>query len=350
MFTDLVYIGRFQPFHNEHLRVIEQALTKCDHLVLVIGSCNVARSTKNPFTAEEREAMIRASVSNPEAISFVYSNDYPYDWQRWEDEIVDAVQEAVLDNLNGGLPVRLHGLDQCNIGLLCPRKDAETGEYLDLFQCWEHINVEVENPINATDIRKAYLGDVYSDSYEGYDEYLDSVVPVAVAQYMNNFEATVAFKTLYEEYAYIQRYKESWADAPFPPMFITVDNVVIHRGKVLLIKRGGYPGNGLWALPGGFHEVGQTLRQSALRELREETTLDNVEIYLEDSRVFDNPSRSQLGAMVTHAYFYLIPDEVEVPLVSGQDDATHAEWVDLDYLDPRQMHDDHWHIINEVYW
>jgi len=339
MFTDLVYIGRFQPLHNEHLRVIERALELSERVIIVLGSCNVPRSYKNPFTAEEREELIYAAVSDPNRVTVIYSDDVPYDWQVWEDEIIDSVHDTVLDSINKGACVRLHGLDEAKIGLLCPRKDQETSEYLDLFKCWEHVEVPVELPINATDIRRAIFD---------MDDISELPVPDNVLAFIENMEATKAFDRLVQEFAYIDGYKKLWITAPFPPMFITVDNVIIHRGKVLLVTRGGFPGNGLLALPGGFHENGQTLWNSALRELREETTLVGVEQYFVKSRVFDNPSRSQLGAMVTHAFYFVIPDELDVPLVKGEDDAAYADWYEIEALDPRNMHDDHFWIIQEA--
>lgn len=334
MITDLVYIGRFQPLHDEHLRVIEYALQQVDHVVLVLGSYNVPSSSKNPFSPRDRTQMILNAVSDPGRISIVYSNDYPYDWGLWEDQIIYEVQEAVLDELNRGLSVRLHGLDQRNIGLLCPRKDEETSEYLDLFKCWEHVEVPVKDPISATSVRKQmFTGSTVTN-----------VPPSTLAA----IEKLPNLAELAAEFQYIEDYKKMWASAPFPPMFITVDNVVVHRGRVLLVKRGGQPGKGLWALPGGFHEVGQTLQNSALRELREETTLENIEEYVVSTKAFDNPTRSTLGVLVTHAFYYDIPYSITPPLVRGQDDATHAEWVYIDELDPRLMHDDHYWIIHDM--
>ena len=50
-----------------------------------------------------------------------------------------------------------------------------------------------------------------------------------------------------------------------------VSAVVFHQGKVLLVKRGKNPGRGLWSLPGGKVEFGETVRTGALREVLEET-------------------------------------------------------------------------------
>ncbi len=50
--------------------------------------------------------------------------------------------------------------------------------------------------------------------------------------------------------------------------------VVIRDDQVLLVKRGKPPGAGLWSLPGGKQELGETAEETARRELREETGLE----------------------------------------------------------------------------
>ncbi len=49
--------------------------------------------------------------------------------------------------------------------------------------------------------------------------------------------------------------------------------LVLENDKILLIKRGKEPYKGHWSLPGGSQEIGETLEEAALRELKEETNL-----------------------------------------------------------------------------
>ena len=60
----------------------------------------------------------------------------------------------------------------------------------------------------------------------------------------------------------------------FPELpLVGVGAVIVHAGRVLLVKRGHPPLMGQWSIPGGVLEVGETVREAAVREAREETGL-----------------------------------------------------------------------------
>ncbi|CQR50735.1 nicotinamide-nucleotide adenylyltransferase [Haloferax massiliensis] len=58
------YIGRFQPYHNGHHRMVEEIATEVDELVLGIGSAGDSHSPRNPFTAGERIMMVNKAVTD----------------------------------------------------------------------------------------------------------------------------------------------------------------------------------------------------------------------------------------------------------------------------------------------
>jgi len=72
-------VGRFQPFHNGHLHAVKFALKKVDMLWIAIGSAQKSHEQKNPFTAGERLAMIKATLDankiNPKKWLAVPVND-----------------------------------------------------------------------------------------------------------------------------------------------------------------------------------------------------------------------------------------------------------------------------------
>jgi bifunctional NMN adenylyltransferase/nudix hydrolase len=80
-----VLIERFQPFHLGHQRLVEYALRTAPRVIAVIGSDKQHRSVKNPFTIEERERMVRATLSHNEqaSVSVAGVADSPYSDAVW---------------------------------------------------------------------------------------------------------------------------------------------------------------------------------------------------------------------------------------------------------------------------
>lgn len=63
--------------------------------------------------------------------------------------------------------------------------------------------------------------------------------------------------------------KREYPESPL----VGVGAIIIDQGRVLLVKRGHPPLAGEWSIPGGVLELGETLREAAIREAREETCL-----------------------------------------------------------------------------
>ena len=49
-----LYIGRFQPFHKGHLKILQKLAKKYDEIIIGIGSSQYSNTLENPFTSEER--------------------------------------------------------------------------------------------------------------------------------------------------------------------------------------------------------------------------------------------------------------------------------------------------------
>lgn len=64
-------IGRFQPFHNGHLKVISKISKECDLIIVGVGSAQDSHTPENPFTAGERYVMISRALDS-EGISDYY--------------------------------------------------------------------------------------------------------------------------------------------------------------------------------------------------------------------------------------------------------------------------------------
>lgn len=65
-----IYIGRFQPYHNGHHRVVERIASELDELVVGIGSAGDSHTARNPFTAGERIMMITKSLADLDLITY----------------------------------------------------------------------------------------------------------------------------------------------------------------------------------------------------------------------------------------------------------------------------------------
>lgn len=327
-----VYVGRFQPPHAGHFDLIRHALKLADRALIAIGSAGAARRPDTaPFTADEREAMIVAGLTPEEdaRASFIHVPDYG-DLDRWARAVRDAAAPFAATR----------------IAMIGCFKDA-TSRYLRAFPEWSLETLDpLQGGLAATDLRRRYFD---RQSVDGFLAHPATPVPDGVRQWLAAFVQTAEYADLADEWDFAQRYREAWSAAPYPPVFVTADAVVLHRGDILLIQRKARPGKGLWAVPGGFVEQDELVIDGAIRELVEETGLalseDELRAALRDAAVFDDPRRDIRGRMITHAAFFHLPDAMERPGASAADDAADLRWQALADLRRDQLYGDHYQII-----
>jgi 8-oxo-dGTP diphosphatase len=122
-------------------------------------------------------------------------------------------------------------------------------------------------------------------------------------------------------------------DAAYPNIAVTVDLVLFtiqaESLRMLVVRRGGDPFKGRWALPGGFVRPDEALEQAARRELKEETGLDLKQVHLEQLATYGDPDRDPRQRVVTVAYLALAPS---LPAPIAGSDAAGAAWVDANDL------------------
>ena len=319
-----VIIGRFQPFHKGHAALVEQALRIADKVLILVGSSHAARTPKNPFTFEERRSMVYTTF--PEGAFNITSWKDP----KHKDNVRADSGTYVPSQSHGRIfiePLRDHFYsddmwlaqvqavtsnyieDGETVALIGGYKDSSS-YYLNLFPQWEYVAPEDTGRMNATSIREALFDVNFTQGWGDkervttFDEettaqqgnFFKLSTPGAVAEFLKEFSSTETFARLSQEFKANRDYRLSWADSPFPPVFVTADAVVTCSGHVLVVTRGGNPGKGLLALPGGFVRSNERIKDAAVRELKEETRIKVDKPVLKraivDSEVFDYPARS----------------------------------------------------------
>lgn len=344
-----VVIGRFQPPHKGHVYLLKEAHKIAKKVIVVVGSAHQARDTRNPWTFEERAQMIALSFGNQTpadlekaGIIITPAMDIPYNETAW----VKSIQMAVR-----GI-VSLHSLNPNHVKIVMVglRKDI-TSYYLDMFPAWDKVEVPQEVEIDATSIREAYFQHIQSGIRHGFTHC--NLTPYA-NNYLQSYAEKPEAKAMAEEWDFVRNYKQKWEHSPFPPVFVTVDAVVIKGGHVLLIRRRHNPGKGLLALPGGYIDVHEPTQASMLRELTEETRIklshNTLVAAIKKKEVYDYPLRSQRGRVITHAYLINLDDVTKgqkLPAVRGSNETT-TSWYPLAAVRPTDLFEDHYHIIQDL--
>ena len=358
-----VFIGRFQPFHLGHKHVIEQALKCANNVAVLIGSARSSRGYRNPFTFAERKEMILGSFNEDvrRRILVLPLEDAAYNDAQWIRNVQFQVEQACYyAGLVKGIPTPI--LSDLRITLIGHSKDASS-YYLKLFPQWSSIEVPSLTRTDGKLISSTWIRELYFNDPIGFFEANiglaenDIPLPPNTDEWLDDFKSkdeqrlawTPEYKAIRDEYLFIKEYRRQWEAAPYPPTFVTVDAVVVQSGHVLLVRRKAAPGKGLWAMPGGFINQNERIRDAVIRELREETKIKVPNPVLEGSiveqDVFDDPNRSGRGRTITHAFLIKLKDDTTLPKVKGSDDADKARWVPISQLKPEDFFEDHYAII-----
>ena len=112
--------------------------------------------------------------------------------------------------------------------------------------------------------------------------------------------------------------------------FLAVSAAIVRDNKILIVRRGQAPSHGVYTLPGGVVETGETLMEAAAREVREETSLEIEPLALIGHR--EAIGRDEDGRVKRH--FVILPFAAR--WISGEpvlnDELTEAHW-----LEPHQL-------------
>jgi bifunctional NMN adenylyltransferase/nudix hydrolase len=338
-FDCLVFIGRFQPPHLGHLAIIREALKQARQVIVMVGSSWQARSLRNPWHFDERQAMIRSGFDNADnqRLEITPLLDALYNDDVWVRDVQRKVRDLAAP-ANARLP---------RIGLIGASR-GQSSYYLSLFPQWESVSVPLVEGISASQIReRLFRSPGSTDDYLSTGAYHD--LPPGVVESVSKFCKGEDYHRLLEEQQLLDQYRQAWSQAPYTPIFVTVNAVVVQSGHVLLVKRTAAPGKGLFALPGGFINPHERLLDACLRELRERLRLKVPEPVLKGSlrgqRLFDEPHRSWRGRTLAEAFYFALRPDQQLPRLKPVKGGDHARWVALADLEPESLFEDHFFII-----
>lgn len=118
----------------------------------------------------------------------------------------------------------------------------------------------------------------------------------------------------------------------YPRPAVTVDAAIFRQHstgwQILLIKRGREPFIGMWALPGGFVEMDETLEEAVERELEEETGLSGIQ--LEQLHTFSAINRDPRHRTISTIFWGIAPSGLSKSRAG--DDAAEARWFGINQL------------------
>jgi bifunctional NMN adenylyltransferase/nudix hydrolase len=325
-FDAAVLIGRFQPFHNGHAALLEDAFAEGRKVVLVLGSAGSAPTPRNPFSASQREEMIRASLdAERNARLLVLGQRDVWDMDRWAMQVRTAVAELV-----GG-----------DVALVGHHKD-DSSSYLDHFPDWTLVEMPRRGPLDATPLRERILSDAPDRDVM---DMVRGAIPSGAVDWLETWSRGPWRQDLIEESVAIHEYRRKWGTGPL----LAANAVVRFRGCVLLHRRIGSPGKGLWAIPGGLLLPGEQPETGARRESTRLTgiVLDGFRPVAQE--IFAHPGRSLRGRITAHVFLYE-PDWAGRPAADRTDGSVETAWVpvaDLVGLESR-LFEDHFHILDKL--
>lgn len=131
----------------------------------------------------------------------------------------------------------------------------------------------------------------------------------------------------------------------YPRPAVTVDMIVLsnidNKNHILLIQRRNEPFKDKWALPGGFIDIDEEIETAAYRELKEETSIENIK--LNQFKTYGKPGRDPRGRTISILFYGYLKDLNQK--IEAGDDAKNTQWFPLEKLPDLAF--DHSEIINE---
>lgn len=346
-----VYIGRFQPFHKGHKAIVDLTVKMMkpeDTFMIIIGSADQQETERNPLSASQRQEMLSIELEGyPVTISTI--NDSPYNYDLWIERLCakmlgfrSATHEDFLekreDFMKGFSNICIVGMENVDeyIGHITKYYTYAPAEHFDLgINSHVFSELDTQTSVHGSSIRAFIRADDGRCSKRFYSDIKDFVSEKVLA-----YLKTVDFPLIvYNAYVNGINYAAS-TGCKYNSCFMTVDNIVFDKfaNKVLLIRR---KDNDKLAIPGGFAEPYMNMKDNALRELEEETSITAkmlkdafVKIDESEPALIDAPYRDPRSSHKCNfvSAVYVWQSKVNafknfLPYVKAGDDAANAVWL-----------------------
>lgn len=315
----VVFIGRFEPFHIGHRAIVEEALVKGEHVIVLIGSSFRHRSPKNPWTAREREEMIRSSFSSDDnlRLSFSYLEDR-YNSALWAEDAKAAVKSIVegRGDVYANSSVRIIG-----------REKDGSSYYLNIFPEWSPVlEIHSCDSLSATELR-----DFLFFGGNGGLSLIKANVPFSVYEILKTFqEYSLAFDSLKKDAAISRSEKFKNKDHILNMMSL----VLKKNNKLFLTKRQELPGLGLLNLPNTLMSDDVDFIQMVAEifsKMDVKVTLETLKKSIKKTHVFDEVDRSEYGRILNHAILIDLKELENFETSNGH-------WFDFNQLEKLKEH------------
>ena len=135
----------------------------------------------------------------------------------------------------------------------------------------------------------------------------------------------------------VEQYDASKFERPSVTVDVVIFSLIDDQLRVLLVRRKQWPFQGMWAIPGGFVHMSESLEEAAKRELAEETGVKDV--YIEQLYTFGDPDRDPRTRDIPVAYYAIVPADAITHHEAGSD-AEETGWHAMDDL-PELAFDHH---------
>lgn len=313
-----VIIGRFQPLHEGHCKLIRKSLAECEVTLVFLGSSNKLPDYMDPLSlAQRRDSLV--AVFGKDIL--VYNlPDFPSE-ERWVAEVIGTVQN-VSDDENPAL-----------VTLYTSEEDRLYYENLFIYTIDSSVR---EQGLSASSIRKGlydcaqYLKDMKNVIRT------DHRIPKETYDILD----TVDWRTFNRESIGVAQESKSAELHPYDNLIEPVVHaLVVQDGKVLLVTRRSYRGDGQLAIPGGYLEKSEETWKGAPRELLEETGVD-LEKYraLQLACVVEENLDDYGNRTLGINYLYAIHPDEDVKITHCDRETYDVGWYDVgDVIDEKLL-------------